>query len=79
MPPGQVTPTVVVPRRPAGLAALELDDTDLGGITLLQPSVQGVLPHDRTAVTEGLTLLDDGQASGEHRLLRALIEAGDRP
>ncbi len=50
---------MVVPRRPAGLAALELDEDDLGDITLLQPGVEGVLPHDRTAVTEGLTLLDD--------------------
>ncbi|MFW2382049.1 MAG: glutaminyl-peptide cyclotransferase [Acidimicrobiales bacterium] len=54
-----IAPTVIVPRRPEGLSALDLDDADLGAITLLQPSVRRVLPHDRTAVTEGLTLLDD--------------------
>jgi glutamine cyclotransferase len=58
-PQEQAAPTVIVPRRAAGLAALDLDDDDLVDITLLQPFVQGVLPHDRTAVTEGLTLLDD--------------------
>ncbi|MBT8240841.1 MAG: glutaminyl-peptide cyclotransferase [Acidimicrobiia bacterium] len=52
-------PTVIVPQRPEGLAALDLDEGDLDGVTVLQPAVQRVLPHDRTAVTEGLTLLDD--------------------
>ena len=57
--PQQSAPTVVVPRRPEGLAALDLDEADLTGIAILRPSVQRVLPHDRTAVTEGLALLDD--------------------
>ncbi len=57
--PQQSAPTVIVPRRPEGLAALDLNEADLAGITILRPSVQRVLPHDRTAVTEGLTLLDD--------------------
>ncbi|NNE97297.1 MAG: hypothetical protein HKN24_14855, partial [Acidimicrobiales bacterium] len=56
---GTSAPTVVVPQRPRGLSSLELTDEDLADIVLLSPSVQDVLPHDRTAVTEGLAFIDD--------------------
>ncbi len=54
-------PTVVLPPRPVGVDGLDLDPVDLAQISVLTPSVEEILPHDRTAVTEGLALIDDSQ------------------
>ncbi len=54
-------PTVVVPGRPPGLEILNLEDIDLEAeeVTVLNPSVVEVFPHDRTAVTESLAMLSE--------------------
>lgn len=57
--PTAVVPTVEVPVRDDGLEALDLDADDLGEVTVFTPEVVQLLPHDRTAVTEGLSLLTD--------------------
>lgn len=59
VPPTAVVPTVEVPVRDDGLEALDLDPDDLGEVTVFTPEVVQLLPHDRTAVTEGLSLLTD--------------------
>lgn len=54
----EVTASIVVPVRNDGLSALGIDPADLDDLTILVPEVVQLLPHDRTAVTEGLSLLD---------------------
>lgn len=59
VPSTEVSPTLVVPVRSDGLAALGIEPGQLDGVTILVPEVIQLLPHDRTAVTEGLSLLDE--------------------
>lgn len=61
VPPATGSPTVIVPQRVDGLESLDLSPEDLDGVTVLTPNVLELLPHDRTVVTEGLTLTSDLQ------------------
>lgn len=80
VPPTAVVPTVEVPVRDDGLEALDLDADDLGEVTVFTPEVVQLLPHDRTAVTEGLSLLTDEillESTGLYgRSSRRLLEVG---